>query len=1283
MSPTITISNVLTVGIAPLLLLLTTVERIEVQAQVPHPPMMIKQPDHEQLFQVAQSQDETDKPFVLECEAEGTPEPEYEWIKNGRVFDYVSYDKRISKQPKRGTLIFTKPDDVDEGLYQCKATNQYGTSVSNAVFLRKSELSNFADDKTQEIFVMEGEPLSLDCKPPQGYPAPSVFWLIQSGNGALRSFNSSRITADPEGKLHFSQVLRSDSLDDAVYTCSATSHFRREYKIGNKVVLKVEPKSSSGKTEVPPVLQYTSGPQQDPLRGKRHELHCIFGGTPLPQVRWTKKGTSSLDNSNRVEITNYGKTLVIKNPDFEDEGVYECTASNGVGPPKSHSMNVKIKAAPYWVKAPEKKDAAEEETISFECNATGVPEPKLQWFINGMPIEKAPPNPRMKLQGNFLTIEQLQKKDTAVFQCNASNPLGYAFKDFYLNVLALPPNIIEAPEQVTQAVVSSTAILKCRVFGAPKPTVKWIKTNSNSPVGGRELTGGRYKVLDSGDLQITEVLVTDNGEYICKANNKFGETSASGTLDVKAKTIITQPPENYEVAADKSAVFRCNAQADNTLDLKINWLFNDELIDFERDPRMIQASDNSLTITRTIELDSGVYTCVAKTELDKDTAAATLTVQDVPNSPSIVKVSCEQYTALVEWKPNGDRRAPILSYTIQYNTSFSPDTWEDAFANIPAPDTRFKVSMSPWANYTFRVIARNKIGPSAPSETSMKCTTSESIPHKNPDKVVGRGTQKDNLVISWTPMPRIEHNAPGFFYRVKYKRKDIENTAEETSWITEDIHDWRQGNIVKYGMPVFKPYRIKVEAHNRKGAAHTHAVEVIGYSGEDKPSEVPQEFRLIRVEDAKSAEFRWRPVSPDSVNGHFKGYKIQTWTNEEGKDKMRELVVPSNQTYALARIFKPNTKNYVQVRVFNEQHESDESETISFETPEGVPGPVASFDGFPMGSSGIYLMWRKPLEPNGRLTGYHISYEEVRGTTLGAAVERSPINDPLETRAKLANLRPNTKYRITIKAATQKGKGEPYFIEVSTADDNFAAKPDVPDFIWSLQPEKDGLASVRVTWLPNTNRPGSAFQVHYRLKGSSDPWEQTQKNFEDDTQIVKGLHPGRYYEMRVVSLDGDYKTYSKIEEVITSDVAIHPGSQDDVANASWFIGMMCAIALLLLLLMIVCLVKRNRGGKYSVHEKELTRGRDLDGFPEEGGFNEYSKPVGPCRAGSRTSLQSSRGGGSESDSLAEYGDGEAGEFGEDGSFIGQYGVKKGRKFTKAQLPPAHDPNAPSALATFV
>lgn len=92
-------------------------------------------------------------------------------------------------------------------------------------------------------------------------------------------------------------------------------------------------------------------------------------------------------------------------------------------------------------------------------------------------------------------------------------------------------------------------------------------------------------------------------------------------------TRITDAPEDYEVAAGTQATFRCNAVADNTLTLKIDWLNNGQLIDFDADPRFVRSSDYSLTVFKTTELDSGTYTCVAKTELDEATAQATLTVQ--------------------------------------------------------------------------------------------------------------------------------------------------------------------------------------------------------------------------------------------------------------------------------------------------------------------------------------------------------------------------------------------------------------------------------------------------------------------------------------------------------------------------------------------------------------------------------------------------------------------------------------------------------------------------------
>lgn len=43
----------------------------------------------------------------------------------------------------------------------------------------------------------------------------------------------------------------------------------------------------------------------------------------------------------------------------------------------------------------------------------------------------------------------------------------------------------------------------------------------------------------------------------------------------------------------------------------------------------------------------------------------------------------------------------------------------------------------------------------------------------------------------------------------------------------------------------------------------------------------------------------------------------------------------------------------------------------------------------------------------------------------------------------------------------------------------------------------------------------------------------------------------------------------------------YAGIYDGISTQGWFIGLMCAVALLTLLLLTICFVRRNKGGKYS------------------------------------------------------------------------------------------------------
>ncbi len=227
-------------------------------------------------------------------------------------------------------------------------------------------------------------------------------------------------------------------------------------------------------------------------------------------------------------------------------------------------------------------------------------------------------------------------------------------------------------------------------------------------------------------------------------------------------------------------------------------------------------------------------------------------------------------------------------------------------------------------------------------------------------------------------MPQIDHNAPRFKYQVSYKLDD-----QQSEWNTVEIDDWRQNKYVVFSQPTFRRYLIKVEAHNENGESNIAPNVVIGYSGEDIPLESPTGFceeNVVTPIDHRTAFFKWNSVNPNSLRGHFKGYKFKIWSRKLGEANTREVIVTKTATEAVVDKLFPFDENVVTLRVFNGMYDgppSTECRIITPEGPEGPPGPVDDLRATPLGSSAFLLTWKKPKQTNGILLGYKIYYQVI------------------------------------------------------------------------------------------------------------------------------------------------------------------------------------------------------------------------------------------------------------------------------------------------------------------
>uniref|UniRef100_A0A8C7LKC7 Neuronal cell adhesion molecule a n=1 Tax=Oncorhynchus kisutch TaxID=8019 RepID=A0A8C7LKC7_ONCKI len=1236
--------------------------------------------------------------ILIYCEAKGKPHPSFSWTRNGTHFD-VEKDSKVLMKPSSGTLVIDisgEKAEAYEGIYQCTARNEHGTAVSNNIFIRQSRSPLWSKERKEAIMVQVGVSLVLQCRPPAGLPPPIIFWM---DNNFQRLPQNTRVSQALNGDLYFSNVLLDDTRND--YICYARFPHTQTIQQKQPITVKVLDNSPSGERRPSFMAPLGQSSTQMALRGGVLELECIAEGLPTPEVSWYKE-SGDLPSS-RMSFHNFQKTLKIADVMEADAGDYRCTAKNSLGS-AHHTIKVNVKAAPFWISAPRNLILAPEETGILTCRVSGDPKPQIAWSVNGVPIKDSPKDTSRKVEDDTVILSDVQTGSSAVYQCNASNEFGYLLANAFVNVLAEAPRVLTPPNNVYQVITNNPAFLDCASFGSPIPAITWFKDSQTSI-----LNRDPYVIHNNGTLEINVAQSLNSGKYTCIASNNLGTRENHVYLEVKEPTRILAQPEYMVVQRNRKAVFECKVKHDPTLIPTMNWLKdNGELPDDER----FLVDTDSLTINEVTEEDEGTYTCVMNTTLDQDSASAMLTVVEEPDPPTDLELTDQRERSVqLTWIPGDEHNSPTQKFLVQYEDLLhQAGVWHN-LTEEEGTKTTAHLDLSPYAYYSFRVLAVNHVGYSQPSRPSRQYRTNPAAPDVNPTDVHGVGTEHNNLVISWKELTGLQSNGPGLQYKVNWRQKDVEE-----DWLSETV-----ANTSKYvvsGTPTFVPYEVKVQAVNDYGNGPAPEA-VVGYSGEDVPMSAPESVQVL-VQNGTLAEVHWEPVLTSMVRGRLQGYKVSYWRErslhqaEAQQEEQQVLLFSGNRTDGRLPGLKPYSLYTLNIRVVNGKGEGPPSPNHNFETPEGVPGPPSFLRIKNTDMDSLTLEWGPPQDNNGRLTGYTLKYQPVNSSNELGPVEEMmfPAN---ETTVILADLKYSTRYKFYFNAKTIKGSGPTITEEaVTIMDEAFIQQPIVDVFKGYTEPHlpispitqslRPPFHKVRPIGPAFTNvnssvvgeegavisweyfGPDKNVYVEYIVENSKEDWTKECVNGSSGSQthLIKGLKPGTSYRVRLVVKDHSEATIHSTEELVITLPAMK-SDQVDLATQGWFIGLMCAIALLILVLLIICFIKRNKGGKYPVKEKEDAH-QDPEIQPmkdDDGTFGEYSdtedhKPL----KGSRTPSNGTVKRDDSDDSLVDYGEGGDGQFNEDGSFIGQYSGKK-EKDTHEGNESSEAPSPVNAMNSFV
>ncbi|XP_049563344.1 neurofascin isoform X10 [Orcinus orca] len=1118
-----------------------------------------------------------------------------------------------------------------------------------------SQPPTITKQSVKEHIVDPRDNILIECEA-KGNPAPSFHWTRNS-----RFFN---IAKDPRVSMRrrsgtlvidFRSGGRPEEYEGE-YQCFARNKFGTA--LSNRIRLQVSKSPLWPKENLDPVVVQEGAPLT---------LQCNPPpGLPSPVIFWMSSSMEPITQDKRVSQGHNGD-LYFSNVMLQDmQTDYSCNA-------RFHFTHTIQQKNPFNLKVLTTRGVAER-TPSFmypqgtassqmvlrgmdlllECIASGVPTPDIAWYKKGgdLPSDKA----KFENFNKALRITNVSEEDSGEYFCLASNKMGSIRHTISVRVKAAPywldepKNLILAPGEDGRLV--------CRANGNPKPTVQWMVNGeplqSAPPNPNREVAGD---TIIFRDTQISSRAV-----YQCNTSNEHGYLLANAFVSVLDVPPRMLSPRNQLIRVILYNRTRLDCPFFGSPIPTLRWFKNGQGSNLDGGNYHVY-ENGSLEIKMIRKEDQGIYTCVATNILGKAENQVRLEVKDPTRIYRMPEdqVAKRGTTVQLECRVKHD---PSLKLTVYWLKDDEPLYVGNRMKKEEDSLTIFGVAERDQGSYT--CVASTELDQDLAkayltvlADQATPTNRLAALPKGRPDRP--RDLELTDLAersVRLTWIPGDDNNSPITDYVVQFE----EDQFQPGVWHDHSKFPGSVNSAILQLSP-YVNYQFRVIAINEVGSSHpslpSERYRTSGAPPESNPSDVKGEGTR-----KNNMEITWTPMNATSAFGPNLRYIVK-WRRRETRETWNNVTVwGSRYVVGQTPVYVPYE---IRVQAENDFGKGPEPDTVIGYSGEDYPRAAPTDVKIRvLNSTAISLQWNRVYSDTvqGQLREYRAYYwrESSLLKNLWVSQKRQQAGFPGDRlRGVVSRLFPYSNYKLEMAVVNGRGDGP------RSETKEFTTPEGVPSAPRRFRVRQPNLETINLEWDHPEHPNGilTGYTLKYVAFNGTKVGKQIVENFSPNQTkfTMQRADPVSRYRFSLSA-----RTQVGSGEAVTEESPAPPNeaytnNQADIATQGWFIGLMCAVALLVLTLLIVCFIKRSRGGKYPVREKKDVPLGPEDPKEEDGSFD-YSDEDNKPLQGSQTSLDGTIKQQESDDSLVDYGEGGEGQFNEDGSFIGQYTVKKDKEETE-------------------